>query len=369
MTSESAEMQWERRLGELRAFQERYGHCYVPKYWPENRGLGKWVQRQRQGKRQGQLSEERSGRLEGIGFAWDGRDGSRPWRARQWESRFEELVAWKAEHGNLEVSRAENAALAEWVEHQRKRWRGHKLAKERMERLKGIGFGWEAEDPLWEQRLAQLRGFRDRFRTCNVEARQVHRWRCEGFLTEEEERELNALEVWVEAQRSSWRRGQLSAERVRLLEELGFKWKLRREWRQERWERMFNLLEAFHGQHGHFRVTEDPPGRPGLHRWVLHQRECWKKGKLQPWNGKRLKEIGFPLEQAEEPRWEQRYAELAAYKERHGHCNVPSHWAENKALGSWVMTQRRRKRLGRLREEQIKRLEGLGFEWGKMVEG
>src|SRR4051812_31151104 len=31
----------------------------------------------------------------------------------------------------------------------------------------------------------------------------------------------------------------------------------------------------------------------------------------------------------EEPRWEQRYAELPAYRQQFGHSNVPSHWPQN----------------------------------------
>jgi hypothetical protein len=38
--------------------------------------------------------------------------------------------------------------------------------------------------------------------------------------------------------------------------------------------------------------------------------------------------------------WERRFQEIRKFKRRHGHCNVPTKSAENRALGRWVSTQR-----------------------------
>ena len=58
-----------------------------------------------------------------------------------------------------------------------------------------------------------------------------------------------------------------------------------------------------------------------------------------------------------------------AYKERHGHCNVPSNYSEDPALGSWVKSQRRNYKLLRqglpsnMTRERFSQLQALGFEW------
>ena len=38
--------------------------------------------------------------------------------------------------------------------------------------------------------------------------------------------------------------------------------------------------------------------------------------------------------------WERRFHEIKKFKRKHGHCNVPTKSAENRALGRWVSTQR-----------------------------
>jgi hypothetical protein len=69
--------------------------------------------------------------------------------------------------------------------------------------------------------------------------------------------------------------------------------------------------------------------------------------------------------------WEAQLARLAAYKARHGDCNVPQRWAEDLRLGRWVDSQRtRKKKLDRgepcheMTVERAARLEALGFAWG-----
>jgi predicted helicase len=79
---------WEERFGQLRAFEERFGHCVVPNRWGENPGLGFWVGNQRQRKKTNTLSEDRIRRLEEIGFNWT------PYGA-QWKEMFAALLKSK----------------------------------------------------------------------------------------------------------------------------------------------------------------------------------------------------------------------------------------------------------------------------------
>jgi hypothetical protein len=53
----------------------------------------------------------------------------------------------------------------------------------------------------------------------------------------------------------------------------------------------------------------------------------------------------------EDVEWEQRFAELKAYKEAHGDCNVPALWPENPQLASWVSNQRTAYSKNKLSEE------------------
>ena len=56
-------------------------------------------------------------------------------------------------------------------------------------------------------------------------------------------------------------------------------------------------------------------------------------------------------------------SQLATYKRKTGHCNVPSSNKSHKALGEWVTLQRAKARAGQLSQENIESLETLDFNW------
>ena len=75
-----------------------------------------------------------------------------------------------------------------------------------------------------------------------------------------------------------------------------------------------------------------------------------------------MDELGFVWDTLEAD-WEEVFSYLKAYKEREGHCRVPSNHTENNfRLGGWVNKQRWRKG-ARWSEERRKRLDELGFVW------
>ena len=66
--------------------------------------------------------------------------------------------------------------------------------------------------------------------------------------------------------------------------------------------------------------------------------------------------------------WETQLAKLKTCNHRHGDCNVPQRWAEERGLGTWVNTHRRgKKKLDRgepsdgMTVARAVKLEALGF--------
>ena len=114
------------RLQELTKYRAEHGSCNVPNKWKGNPALGKWVNAQRQyyrAKNEGKpssLTAERIARLEALGFEWTLRS------LTPWESRLEELKAYKAEHSHVQVPQKDKAhkGLARWVDTQRQVRRG-----------------------------------------------------------------------------------------------------------------------------------------------------------------------------------------------------------------------------------------------------
>jgi hypothetical protein len=60
--------------------------------------------------------------------------------------------------------------------------------------------------------------------------------------------------------------------------------------------------------------------------------------------------------------WERMFALLEQFKDREGHCNVPStHKEEDVNLGKWVSNQRHLKKGGKLDVTREQRLEKMGI--------
>ena len=61
-----------------------------------------------------------------------------------WTRRYEQLVAYKEEHGDCLVPQkwAGNPALGKWVDSQRQAYKQGRLKEDRIEMLEDVGFTW-----------------------------------------------------------------------------------------------------------------------------------------------------------------------------------------------------------------------------------
>jgi len=143
---------------------------------------------------------------------------------------------------------------------------------------------------IWEERYSELLCYKERYGNCDV----PQRWP-----------ENQGLGIWVSNQRQAKKKGKLSQERIRRLENIGFAW------------------GGKSGVSGNLRKA----------RW--------------------------------DERWEEKYAELQSYKERLGNCDVPQRWPENQSLGIWVDHQRQAKKKGKLSQERIAKMDAIGFVWAR----
>ena len=207
---------WDERFQQLQAYKDRFGHCDVPARWADNQLLATWVHNQRA--RRGTLSAERIRRLESIGFVWQATGRvSYPSEAR-WDASYEQLADFKKRFGHCDLPGkwAENQPLARWVQTQRECHSRGKLSAERIRWLEAIGFAWHGRGRLaysaearWDAYCEQLADFKKRFGHCTVPTQWA---------------ENRPLAHWMHNQRSYYRQGKLSAERIRRLEAIGFCW-------------------------------------------------------------------------------------------------------------------------------------------------
>lgn len=151
--------------------------------------------------------------------------GFRSYQTALWGERFEELQRYAKAHGNCLVPHnwKENLSLAKWVKRQRYQYklkmeRKHStLTDERQAALEGLGFIWDSHSAVWEERLQELKEFKQRHGHCNVPSTYS---------------ENHSLSIWVQCQRRQYKlhrsgggkRSHMSSDRIAKLDDLGFVW-------------------------------------------------------------------------------------------------------------------------------------------------
>jgi hypothetical protein len=61
--------------------------------------------------------------------------------------------------------------------------------------------------------------------------------------------------------------------------------------------------------------------------------------------------------------WEAQFDKLKTFQAQYGHCNVPRNHFEDQSLAKWVVAQRSFYHKNQLSEENVSKLESIGFIW------
>ena len=173
---------------------------------------------------------------------------------------------------------------------------------------------------------------------------------------------------WVLKQRYDWTFGEISDERIRLLDELNFIW----EQQDHAWEKGIAALMRYKAEYGDCVVDKEYKVRDfykpeeieyyELGEWVAAQRIF--DGNFPREKYQRLKDLGF-IWSLREYNWLRAYEALKEYKEVNGDCSVPTEFMteDGMELGLWVQEQRVNLHYKYLTEERMVKLDELGFAW------
>jgi len=210
-------------------FKEENDNCLVPGTQLPNPLLARWVRRQRKQYKnlerglQSTMTPERIDILNKEGFVWES-------HARKWMEHFQQLLKYKEENGNCLVPNTypTSPLLARWVKRQRRNYKLHQQQKpestmtpERIELLNKEGFVWSTHEITWMKKFYELTEYRAMHGHCRVQLSKMY----------------PQLASWVKSQRKEYRlrrEGQpstMTAQRINLLDGVGFLWDVRYEYR------------------------------------------------------------------------------------------------------------------------------------------
>mmetsp|Transcript_11257 Transcript_11257/g.16936 ORF Transcript_11257/g.16936 Transcript_11257/m.16936 type:complete len:709 (+) Transcript_11257:179-2305(+) len=326
--------EWDKNLGDLKAFKERFGHTNVTAN--DHKELGAWVFFQKQQYRNmlnGQattLTPDQAQQLQQLGFAFDALPpASKPDSIKP-----------------------------------KKKDQGQKSTESR---------GRSKDDDTWKSRLAQLKQFHAQsghFRVPVTEKRGTKRPRA-STANEVLDADTCKLGKWVKRQRRQFATDQLTPDRVAALTEIGFDFKPGNASKGERLEIQLGLLDSLRKR------RELSNAQVADLNFIYEE---WKR------RGDEDK-VAKPIHAKKEAdatnkfniRWMEKFEELKRFQVHHGHTRVPqlpkAKGEESeadtalRALAKWVDYQRQcywKKKKGQkaaLTDDRITQLEGIGFEW------
>jgi hypothetical protein len=325
-------------------YRKEHKYINVPQRYAADPTLGSWVCNQRHYYKNKELSVNRIRRLESIGFVWKLKD------IVPWEGMYQKLAAYKKQHKSANVPQryAADPTLGSWVSNQRYYYKNKVLSVKRMRRLDSIGFAWKLKDIVpWEEMYQRLVAYKKQHKSTNVPRKhQLHL----------------KLGEWVHNQRNCYTKKEISVERIKRLDSIGFVWKLKD---IVSWDEMYLRLVAYKKKHKSTNIPFRYEADPRLGQWVSTQRKYHSNKTLSIERINRLDSICF-VWAPDDARWMEMYSKLVEYKKQNKSTRVPHCCAEDPPLGKWVHRQRTTYKNSKMSGKRLKLLNSINFAWSAM---
>jgi superfamily II DNA or RNA helicase len=360
---------------------------------PEFRRIRNWIRYQRTLYNKKQLKEERTQKLISAGYSFERQNKTvsvetkEKIAAKFWERKFEELQAFLLKNTSLHGIEVleDKQGLWRWLKKVILDYKKGTLADDKVVRLREISFDFKyhpqrtrekkIKPDFWEERFEEFKKFYELKGTFYIPLKD------EGF---------RKIASWLRKQKSLYKQGLLSEERVNKFIALGFSLiqnykpipkKFRKERDEETWILRFEQFKAYHENTGSFYILMSDKENAQLRVWVQSQIANYRREKLSQDKIEKLASVGFRFEQnqitKEKPvkaavikkdtidSWNRQYLALIEFKVINGDCYVPRNHS-NTSLAYWVSEQRTKYNRNQLSEDKIIKLNLLGFNWGKV---
>jgi hypothetical protein len=316
---------------------------------PDGYKLGSWQSNWRTKFKKGKQSADQAKKLEEIGFIWNFLDEA-------FEKGFKETLEYKKQFGTPNApfgyKTPNGFSLGKWQNHQKIKYNKGILLADKIKKFEEINFIWGIRDKAFEKGFKETLKYKELF--CNPDTPFKYKT-PDGYR----------LGKWQSHQRNNYSKGKLSLDRVKRLEEIGFKWKLTDIQRESRgWDFWFELTLQFKQETGDANTLSNYHTSSGfnLGGWQNRQRIEHKKGTLSADKAKRLDKIKFRWSILDE-KFEKGFRETLEYKKQFGNPNTPFYYKtpDGYALGKWQSHQRYNYLKGKLSQDRVNKLEEIGF--------
>ncbi len=377
------EAKWQEMYNLAKAYKEHYGNVEIVcsfktvngyKYndGEGSKNLGAWVAEQRRRYNQGKLNTNRVELLNSIGFRFEVRDNE-----KQWEKMYELAKKYYDHQGNLNIPQGFKTIngydyndsidcynLSSWLNNQKTFYKNGKLSNDRIKKLEAIGATLEAkdQDKAWQEMYNLAQNYYKKNKNLEV----VYSFKTKDGITYDNSIGSYALGRWLTTQRNAYKNGKLPNDRIKKLEEIGFRFTKKTP--QEQWNNAYLLAKDYYDANGNLDIDEKYKTKDGfeLGSWLTTQRNVYKRGKLSPEKTKKLEEIGISFaNKLSEENWLNAYTLAKTYYTNKGNLNIIKEYKTEDGfeLGVWLANQKAKYRQGKLKEEYVHKLEDIGIKW------
>ena len=206
------ELYWNRAFEHAKKFYEQNGHLRIEEdYIVDDFALGLWIQSQRRLKKTSttEMTLFKIKKLDSIGMIWDVKDNI-------WENNVRLSKMYLEQNGDLLIPQdyiVQGVRLGQWIGNLRNSRKGHgsiELTTERINLLDSLGMVWDVNEYLWRQQYLLA----EKYYKENGNLRIPVSYISNGYK----------LGSWLKNQKAAQKRGTLSIERIKLLEQIGIEW-------------------------------------------------------------------------------------------------------------------------------------------------
>lgn len=327
--------------------------------------LGSWLHDQRSLYKTGKLPQNRIKLLEDIGMKWG--NVKNDILDRKWFIMYKEAFKYYEENGNLVVPNGYNVtidkkeySLRRWIRTQKDYFVNNELSEDKKElfiKLLNLCNIMSVSDLKFLKYYSICKMYYETNGDLNVP------YNYEITVNGE----VIKLGLWIVTQRMCYKgKGNLSDERIRMLEEIGMLWELSGV-KEDEWNINYQFLKSYYETNGNLFIPDNySQNGINLDKWLNNQIRLYKNGNLSKEKVEMLNNIGISLliDNKLSVRWERKYQLAKKYYEKNGNLQVPSDYTiDDVNLGNWLVEQRKYYNWGKLSKEKIDLLNKIGMVW------
>lgn len=247
------EAAWEKGFASAQKYRTEHGDLLVPvRYRDKNDfALGEWIVYNRQRYLGGNLTQNRIERLEAIGMVWEKYD--------PWQERYDLALAYKTEHGDLEIpsvyKTADGVWLGSWVSRQRQTLNSGSsaLSSERRKLLRTLFKGERRpSDPAADHGTVREANWERNFRSAARYARKYKHLLVPASYVDSDGVRLG---VWISNLRAARKNRpdsyQVTPAHIKKLNSIGMVWDAR----DAKWGTAYQQAKAYYKAHGNLHAA------------------------------------------------------------------------------------------------------------------